>query len=60
LNLFVLEIEKRLEELDHEQKVLLKAKNLDGLLDFYHPDAVIVHRGNKASYGREGRQQIYN
>ncbi|KAI6223820.1 hypothetical protein M3Y99_01422800 [Aphelenchoides fujianensis] len=45
------QIESHLKALEAEQEKHLKAKNTDGLTACYHKDAVLIHKGHKASYG---------
>ncbi|KAI6198188.1 hypothetical protein M3Y94_01315500 [Aphelenchoides besseyi] len=47
------EIEQHLKTLEDEQGKHIKEKNLDALVECYHPHATLIHKGAKASYGRD-------
>ena len=50
-----LELEKLLHDLEEEQDKAFKAKDLDRIANCYHPHAVAVHKGVRASYGADGQ-----
>lgn len=54
LTFIFLEIETLLKKEEAELEKQLKAKDPAAIAQLYHPDAVLVHRGVKTSYGREG------
>lgn len=49
-----LEVEELLKELEDAGLSATKAKDIEGLLTHYHPDAVVIHKGVKAYYGQNG------
>ena len=48
------EAEAKLKELEAEIGKAFGAKDLDALMNHYHPDAVMIHKGVKSYYGLEG------
>jgi hypothetical protein len=44
----------------HDVKVekLFEAKNAAGIAKLFHPDAILIHRGVRAYYGREGMSDL--
>uniref|UniRef100_A0A914DR03 DUF4440 domain-containing protein n=1 Tax=Acrobeloides nanus TaxID=290746 RepID=A0A914DR03_9BILA len=47
------EIGEHLSGIHEEFQKLYKAKNLDAIVNNYHPDAVIIHAGKGTKYGKE-------
>uniref|UniRef100_A0A7E4VXH1 SnoaL-like domain-containing protein n=1 Tax=Panagrellus redivivus TaxID=6233 RepID=A0A7E4VXH1_PANRE len=47
------EIDTYLEDFQKQFAALLKAKNIDGLVQLYHPDAAFVHAGVDGVVGRK-------
>jgi ketosteroid isomerase-like protein len=48
------EVERLLKTVEEELESQLKAKDATRVAALYHEDAVLIHKGGKASYGREG------
>uniref|UniRef100_A0A914DFH3 SnoaL-like domain-containing protein n=1 Tax=Acrobeloides nanus TaxID=290746 RepID=A0A914DFH3_9BILA len=53
------EIDRLLKEVQDEFISIFETKDIDKILDEYHPQAVIVHRDGGAIYGREGLRKFY-
>jgi hypothetical protein len=54
------EVESLLKGPEDSMEREMKAKNPAAIAQLYHPDAVIVHKGVKVSYGRDGTSTFNN